>query len=73
MDTKTSITDTITECESTLSRIPPCPGNMLEKSLISILLFIDENIKSPRKEITEKNKDKAITINITKIKLKVPK
>ena len=46
-----SITATKPETKRTLSRrsnIPPCPGRMLEKSLMPYPLLMAENVKSPR-------------------------
>ena len=37
--------------ESILSRIPPCPGSKLEKSLTPKVLLIEEKTKSPTSEI----------------------
>ena len=38
------------------SKIPPCPGIKLEKSLILNFLLIEEKVRSPNCPMTDKNK-----------------
>tara|TARA_Y200000002_G_C22565257_1_gene614215 strand:+ start:425 stop:628 length:204 start_codon:yes stop_codon:yes gene_type:complete len=49
---------------SILSKIPPCPGIIFEKSLSLFNLLIKEKYISPKKN----NKETKIEINIVKLK-----
>ena len=50
---------------SILSRMPPCPGMILEKSFKEYVLLIKEKNKSPKKS------EEAIKKHSTKLKLKI--
>ena len=47
--------------ESILSKIPPCPGSRLEKSLTPKVLLTEEKTKSPTSDISGINTESITT------------